>query len=63
VLGKRTSLARLVRIAVERDMRVIPICDEGGRVVGLVRELDLIHGIGQALHVFAVGVPSEKDKA
>ena len=63
VLGKNTSLARLVRIAVERDMRVIPICDEGGRVVGLVRELDLIHGIGQALHVFAVGVPSEKDKA
>ena len=62
VLGKNTSLARLAQIAVERDMRVIPICDEGGRVMGLVREVDLIEGIGQALGVVAAGTPGEREE-
>jgi sulfate permease, SulP family len=59
-LGKDANLAELVRAAVERDMRVIPICDESKRVTGLVREIDLIQGIGRALHVFATGAVEKK---
>jgi CBS domain-containing protein len=49
-----TPLSVLLRRSVVEDRRVLPICDEGGRIVGLVTESDLLIAVGKILRVAAV---------
>ncbi|HUT23077.1 MAG TPA: SulP family inorganic anion transporter [Sumerlaeia bacterium] len=49
-----TPLSVLLRKSVAEDRRVLPVCDEGGRLVGLVRESDLLIAVGKVLRVAAV---------
>ncbi|MFW6303914.1 MAG: HPP family protein, partial [Candidatus Sumerlaeota bacterium] len=37
--------------SVSENLRVLPVCDEGGRVVGLVNQSDLLKGLGKVLHM------------
>ena len=45
-LTEDTPLHVLTRTAVDADLAVLPICDEEGRLTGLVRSVDLLKGIG-----------------
>lgn len=44
-----SPLAALVATALRKDMQVIPICDDEGRIKGLVSTDDLLRGLHQAL--------------
>jgi CBS domain-containing protein len=45
----QASLARLLETSVKNDQTVIPICDEEGRIKGLVSADDLLRGLVQSL--------------
>lgn len=49
LLALDTPLHELVNTAVEADLAVLPICDEEGRLIGLVRSVDLLRGIGTSI--------------
>ena len=44
-----SPLHELIKTAVEGDLAVLPICDEDGRLTGLVRSVDLMKGIGTSI--------------
>jgi len=44
-----TSLARMLKTAVDKEHYVVPICDDDGRVKGLVNMEDLLRGLRDAL--------------
>ncbi|NQU44388.1 STAS domain-containing protein [bacterium] len=44
-----TPLAQLLRSSVKNDLRVLPVCDDGRRVIGLISEHDLLRAIGKIL--------------
>ena len=44
-----TPLHKLVKTAVDADLAVLPVCDEEGRLTGLVRSVDLLKGIGKSI--------------
>ena len=39
----------LTQTAVDTDLSVLPICDEEGRLTGLVRSVDLLKGMGRTI--------------
>ncbi len=45
---------------VKEDLRVLAVCDEGGRVVGLVNQNDLLGGLGKVLHMEHDSTPQTK---
>lgn len=49
MLDEDTELHVLVRTSLENDLSVLPVCDEGGRLKGLVRSIDLLKGIGLSI--------------
>lgn len=53
---REDSLARLLEKALEDDLHVIPICDQEGRVKGLVSSDDLLRTLHQAM-------PQDRDSA
>lgn len=48
-LQLETPLHVLTQTAVDADLAVLPICDEEGRLTGLVRSVDLLKGIGKSI--------------
>jgi SulP family sulfate permease len=48
-LHLETPLHVLTQTAVDADLAVLPICDEDGRLTGLVRSVDLLKGIGKSI--------------
>ena len=44
-----TSLAVVLEKLVEQDLQVVPVCDEHGRIKGLVSTDDLLRGLDLAL--------------
>ena len=48
-LSERTEIHNLVEASVKQGLSVVPICDEDGRLKGLVRSIDLLKGIGMAI--------------
>ncbi|QXD22975.1 STAS domain-containing protein [Opitutia bacterium ISCC 51] len=48
-LQLETPLHLLTQTAVDADLAVLPICDEEGRLTGLVRSVDLLKGIGKSI--------------
>ncbi|MHC5062793.1 MAG: SulP family inorganic anion transporter [Planctomycetota bacterium] len=48
-LGATAPLADLIEVSVQQDLHVLPICDEDGRIKGLVSADDLLRGLKQAL--------------
>ena len=47
-LGKGATLPELLQICVEHEVDVIPICDDGGRIMGLVSADELLRAWGDA---------------
>jgi sulfate permease, SulP family len=48
---------------VSEDLRVLAVCDDGGRVVGLINQNDLLGGLGKVLHMEHDSVPQPKSEA
>ena len=48
-LGEHTEIHQLVQSSVNESLIVLPICDEDGRLKGLVRSIDLLKGIGMSI--------------
>ncbi len=48
-LDTNTSLADLIEVSVQQDLHVLPICDQEGRIKGLVNADDLLRGLQQML--------------
>ena len=44
-----TELHLLTQTATREDLSVLPVCDEDGRLTGLVRSVDLLKGIGMSI--------------
>ncbi len=49
LLGPETPLSRLIHALTDQDLQVIPICDDDGRIRGLVSADDLLRGLEQVL--------------
>jgi SulP family sulfate permease len=47
----RTPLNELVKTSIKDDLRVLPICDDEGRIIGVVSQGALIRGIGRMLGI------------
>ncbi|NQU41862.1 STAS domain-containing protein [bacterium] len=47
--GTGTKLSALLRLGIQRDLPVLPICDGSGRVIGMVSQTDLLVGLGNVL--------------
>jgi len=54
----RTPLNELVKTSLKDDLRVLPICDDEGRIIGVVDQTALIRGIGKML-----GIEPDQEKA
>lgn len=50
-LGRHTSLTRLLEVVVQKDLEVVPICDDERRIMGMVSTDDLLLGLGRALRM------------
>lgn len=50
-LGEKTTLARLLEVVVQKDLEVVPICDDERRIMGMVSTDDLMLGLGRALRL------------
>jgi SulP family sulfate permease len=48
-LTERTTLAELLLTSIETDLPVLPVCNEDGRVLGLIDQNDLLTGLAKAL--------------
>jgi len=46
-----SPLAQLLHESQSRETPALPICDDGGRIAALVRERDLLEGLGRMLHM------------
>lgn len=46
-----TPLSELARISLEKDLRVLPVCDPEGRVIGVVDQSALLRGLGDFLDI------------
>ena len=43
IVGLNTSVANIARVLVNNQISAVPVVDEDGALVGIVREADLIH--------------------
>jgi CBS domain-containing protein len=48
-LTERTTLAELLLASIGKDLPVLPVCNEDGRVLGLIDQNDLLTGLAKAL--------------
>ncbi len=48
-MGKETPVAKLLAIALEHDLQVLPICEEDGRIRGLVSQDDILRWLSEAV--------------
>ena len=46
---ERTPLLELIEISVKNDLRVLPVCDNEKRVVGVVDQSSMLRGVGEML--------------
>ena len=46
-ISEDTTLSEVLKASVKMDIRVLPVCDENGRVLGLLSQADLLSGLAQ----------------
>lgn len=56
---ERTPLNELVKTSLKDDLRVLPVCDDEGRIIGVVDQTALIRGIGRML---GIGPDQDQEK-
>jgi anti-anti-sigma factor len=49
LLNRDTNIAELLRISFSQDLKVLPVLDEGGRIIGLVDQGDMLKAVGDML--------------
>ena len=58
---ERTPLNELLKTSLKNDLRVLPVCDDEGRIIGVVDQTALIRGIGKMLGLGPAREKPEKD--